>query len=81
MYFAYVLYSPSSDRIYMGQTDNIEARLQRHNSGMVKSTKPFLPWELILTEGYGTRSEAMRRETELKSHKGRDFIRGLCSGR
>ena len=73
--FVYVLYSKTFDQIYIGQTNNIEARLMRHNSGLVKSIKPFLPWIIIHTNFFSTRSEAMRREKELKSHKGRDFIR------
>jgi putative endonuclease len=77
MFTTYVLYSPNFGRIYIGQTDNVEARLRRHNSGGVKSTKPYLPWKLILSEHFETRSEAMNREKELKAHQGRDFIRRL----
>jgi putative endonuclease len=40
-----------------------------------KSTKKYLPWEIIYYEEFERRSEAMRREKELKSHKGREFIR------
>jgi putative endonuclease len=34
-----------------------------------------LPWELIYYEEFDARSVAMKREKELKSHKGRDYIR------
>ncbi len=82
MFYVYVLYSPQFDRIYIGQTDNIGNRLERHNSGKVKSTNAYMPWELVHYEKFATRSEAMKREKELKSHKGRDYIRkNLLNGR
>ncbi len=43
--------------------------------GLVFSTKPYLPWEMIYYEDFNKRSEAMKREKELKSQKGREFIR------
>jgi len=75
MYFTYVLYSQKFDEIYIGQTNNLELRLEEHNSGMSKSTKRYAPWEIIYTESFNSRSAAMRREKQLKSHSGRDFIR------
>ena len=82
MYFTYVLYSPGYDRIYIGQTDNPEKRLERHNLGLVKSTKAYRPWKLIHYESFPSRSEAVKREKELKSHQGRNFIRNqLLNGR
>ena len=77
MYYTYVLYSKKFDRIYIGQSDDIIIRLDRHNKGKVRSTKAYVPWEMIYHESFNTRSEAMGRERELKSHKGRDYIREL----
>jgi len=82
MFYAYVLYSEKFDKIYIGQTNNISIRLEKHNSGKVNSTKAYLPWKIIYYEYFKTRSEVMKREKELKSHKGRDFIRKkLLNGR
>ncbi|OIO56458.1 MAG: hypothetical protein AUJ47_13020 [Candidatus Marinimicrobia bacterium CG1_02_48_14] len=75
-YYTYVLYSAFHDQIYIGQTNNLDERLKRHNAGRVKSTKRYLPWQLIYSEIFETRSAAMNREEELKSHVGRDWIRG-----
>lgn len=75
MYYIYVLYSEKFDRIYIGQTKNIPKRLIEHNTGLSKSTKHYLPWKLIYSEEFKTRSEAIKREKELKSHQGREFIR------
>jgi len=81
MFYTYVLYSYIFERIYIGQTNNLNLRLFEHNSGECKSTKHYIPWELVFYETYLTRGEAMKREKELKSHKGRDYIREKLNGR
>ncbi len=82
MYTVCVLYSPKWNKIYIGQTDNLEKRLARHNRGMVKWTKPYCTWQLLYTESYPDRAEAMSRERELNSHQGRDYVRcTLLNGR
>ncbi|NOX17674.1 MAG: GIY-YIG nuclease family protein [Chlorobi bacterium] len=69
------IYSHKSDRIYIGQTNNISLRLAEHNQGKSKSTKHYRPWIVIYKEEFNSRSDAMKREKELKSHQGREFIR------
>ena len=46
----------------------------RHNHGYVRSTKPYLPWKLVYSEKFESRSESMIRENYLKSMKSKDFI-------
>jgi len=70
MYTVYILQSLKNNRYYTGQTSNIGSRLETHNRGMVKSTKSFIPWKLIHTENYLNRSEACKRELEIKKYKG-----------
>ncbi|MBI5403672.1 MAG: GIY-YIG nuclease family protein [Ignavibacteriae bacterium] len=79
MYHVYVLKSLKDGKLYIGQTGNLEKRLLKHNSGMCKSTKSRLPLELIYKEEYNTRSEAIKREKELKFGKGRDFLNGIIN--
>jgi putative endonuclease len=67
VYFVYILYSPSFDRFYIGQTQDMENRLKRHSSGIEKATAPFSPWELKLTIKKNTRGEAMILERKLKN--------------
>jgi putative endonuclease len=74
-YYTYILYTEKYDRIYIGQTNDIESRLRRHNSGRVRSTKAYIPWKLVYYEEFSNRSEAMKREKELKTHQGRTWIR------
>lgn len=70
MYKVYILQSIVRKKYYIGHAENIENRLYKHNSGLVKSTKYGRPWEVILTEKYNTRAEAYKRELEIKNYKG-----------
>ena len=74
MFTVYILFSSTHDRYYIGQTNDIENRLIRHNSGYVKSTKAYKPWEMVYTEKFESRAEAMNRERYLKSMKSREYI-------
>ena len=70
-YIVYILYSVSVDRYYVGQTSNLNDRLQRHNQGRSKYTKSGIPWTLKYKESFETRSEAMAREKEIKGSESR----------
>ena len=70
----YILQSSKSGNLYIGQTQNLEDRLDRHNKGYSKSTKFDVPWEIIYTEEFATRSEAMKREKYLKNLKSPKYI-------
>ncbi|MEX0877465.1 MAG: GIY-YIG nuclease family protein, partial [Candidatus Spechtbacterales bacterium] len=71
MFFTYILKSTKADKTYVGFCNNIEVRLQKHNSGQVESTKCFMPWEIIYLEKYQTGREAKYREKYWKSGAGR----------
>lgn len=75
MFTVYALYSVDFNKIYIGQTEDIQRRLFEHNNGLLSSyTKRYKPWQIVYTEEYSTRVEAMKREKQLKSQKGREFI-------
>lgn len=61
--------------IYIGQTNNLDDRIRRHNNNTEKYTKNKGPFELIYSEKFDTRAEAMKREKMLKSGKGREWIK------
>ena len=75
MYYSYVLRSLKNGILYKGSTQNIENRLSTHNNGLVNFTSKHLPWELILSEKFETRAEAMKREKWYKTGVGRDWIK------
>lgn len=45
-YYVYILFSPEFDKYYIGQTNDVQQCLVRHNKGLVISTKAYLPWEV-----------------------------------
>jgi putative endonuclease len=63
----YINYSEKFDKYYIGQTENFESRLFLHNSGLVKSTRPYTPWVNVLVIVKPSRSEAMILEKKLKN--------------
>ena len=76
-FYVYVLESQASHRIYIGQTNNVENRLERHNSGRVVSTRKKDPWRLLGFWKCETRSEAMKLEAKLKKLKDPELVRHL----
>lgn len=74
MFYIYILKNKDG-KIYIGQTNNLMDRLNRHNLGLTKSTKFGLPWKIMYSENFETRSEAMKREKDLKGGQGREWIK------
>jgi putative endonuclease len=78
MYFTYVLYSRATNRIYIGSSSDIVARLKAHNHQNNRGwTKKYQPWEIIYQESFLTRKDAFKRERELKSSRGRNYIHSM----
>ena len=77
MYYVYILKSQSSGKYYIGQTQNIEQRLIRHNSGQSRYTKGKGPWLLVYKMECMSRIEALAIEKKFKSHKSRTYIEKL----
>ena len=65
----------SDDSYYTGISNNIEARVKKHNAGKgAKYTRSRRPVELIWSEPARNRSEASKRECEIKKMKRIDKI-------
>ena len=67
MFAVYIIYSAVGKRYYIGQTNDLESRIRRHNNKTEPSTSPFVPWKLILSIEKTTRSEAVMLEKKLKN--------------
>ncbi len=66
VYTVYIL-RMVNDQLYIGQTDNLNARLILHKKHTgAKFTRDNYDFRLAYTENYQTRLEAMRREKQLK---------------
>ncbi|MDD2978619.1 MAG: GIY-YIG nuclease family protein [Hespellia sp.] len=57
----------SDGSLYTGWTNNLEKRIDAHNSGNgAKYTKARLPVTLVYYEKFATKEEAMKREYAIK---------------
>lgn len=61
-------------KTYTGCTNNLEARIRRHNRGFVSFTKERLPVELITYTVFQDKYLAYKFEKYLKSGSGRAFL-------
>lgn len=73
-YYVYALFNKKDDFIYIGYSENLGQRFSDHNKGYSKSTKAYLPLELIHYEAYRNKNDAKRREQYLKTNKGRTTL-------
>lgn len=74
MYSVYILENPLG-KLYIGQTDNVAERLERHNRSGTNYTSHKGPWRIIYTKEFLTRSEALGYEKYLKSLKSSRYIK------
>jgi len=75
-YYVYILTSiPNPERHYVGFTENLDARLNAHNSGQSTYTSKYKPWQIETFLGFTDKSKATSFERYLKSGSGRAFGR------
>ncbi len=69
MHYIYVLQSEKNrNKIYIGNTDDLQRRLKEHNNGGNYSTKTDRPHRIVYYEAYLSKSDALSRERKLKHH-------------
>ncbi len=78
-FYVYILKSDANESYYIGSTKDIYKRLKLHNSGMVTSTKRYMPWRLVYNMEYPSLSDAREKETQIKSWKKRSAIEKLVN--
>lgn len=65
--FCFYILLCSDDSYYIGHTDNIEKRFAEHQSGHIAGyTSTRLPVQLVYTEFFKTREEALSAERKVK---------------
>ena len=65
-----MLKSLARERYYIGCTSDLDKRIDEHNAGKTKSTKPYRPWIIMYFEIFSDKKEAYKREWHLKHPKG-----------
>ncbi len=74
-FYNYVIQSIKNSNLYVGYTTDLIERLEKHNKGLVKSTKPDRPWRLIYYEACLNKEDAKRREHYLKTSQGQRLLK------
>lgn len=79
MYYTYVLLCIDKKRnrrkFYVGGCENLEKRLSEHKSKKVKTTKSFDTIRLACIEGCFNKTDARKRELQLKTGFGRGYLK------
>jgi putative endonuclease len=78
MFSVYSLYNKKHKKIYIGQTKDWDGRELLHIDKTFSHSYTARfdgGWQLIYKEDVDTRQEALKREKQLKSYRGRQFIK------
>ncbi len=74
-YYVYVLLSEKDNKLYVGQTKDLDKRIKEHNAGKVFSTRHRKPLILVYKESASTRTEAVKKEKYYKTQRGRQKLK------
>ncbi len=75
MHYLYILYSKSSQKFYIGETNDINERMLKHNNHSYSNsfTKIANDWEIVLSFICNDRDEALYLERFIKKMKSKTF--------
>jgi putative endonuclease len=73
-FHTYILFSNCKNKFYIGSTNDIQRRLVEHNSGQTQSTKFGIPWNLVFSKEFSSKSEAIRLEIKIKKKGAKRFL-------
>ena len=81
MYYVYILKSSESGKYYVGETDNIDRRLNQHITGKSSFGKRNKGIKLVHVINVNTLGDAKRLEYFLKKQKSHTFISKVINGK
>jgi len=74
VWYVYIIKSTSKKYTYIGSTSNIERRLAEHNTGHVKSSRPFRPFKLSAYVAVESEKKARELEKYFKTGSGKAVL-------
>jgi predicted GIY-YIG superfamily endonuclease len=75
-FYVYILQSEVAEKtFYVGFTEDLQVRLNIHNSGQVPHTAKHRPWRIKTAVAFTDRPHAIEFERYLKSSSGRAFAK------
>lgn len=75
MKYVYILESLVSEHFYVGISEDLGARLAKHNAGEVTHTAKYRPWQIKTYIAFTDERQAFAFERYLKSASGRAFAK------
>ena len=66
MFYVYILQSLKDGSYYIGQTNGVSNRLERHNSRRQLATRSKVPWELVYTKPFPSKNSSNQTGTRDK---------------
>ena len=82
LHTVYILYSADIDKFYIGRTsDDIHQRIRRHLSDHHGYTSRAKDWKLAYIESFDNKTDAVKRESEIKSWKSRQRLAQLIGAK
>ncbi|MDP2938965.1 MAG: GIY-YIG nuclease family protein [Candidatus Omnitrophota bacterium] len=72
--FVYILRGLKNNKLYIGSTTEINRRVNQHEIGSVKATRPLRPIKLEFFQEYDNINLARKIEHKLKKFKRKDFL-------
>ncbi len=79
-YFLYILKSKVLDKFYVGISQNPRLRLGYHNTIEKGFTSRYRPWEIVYTQEFRSKSEALAVEQKIKRWKSKKMIERIIDG-
>ncbi len=79
MFYCYILYSKVLDKYYIGHTQDLTSRFQKHLTNHKGFTGKIADWKLVYFEKFDDKPEAYARERMIKKRKSRKYIERLIS--
>ncbi|SDC54558.1 GIY-YIG nuclease family protein [Pedobacter soli] len=79
MFYAYILYSDTRNKYYVGSTSSLQDRLKKHNTNHSGFTGHTGDWRIVWSEIFETRTLAILKEKEIKRWKSRLMIEKLIA--
>ena len=74
-FYVYILESIAGENFYIGFTEDLQARLKKHNEGGVPHTVKHRPWRIKTAVAFTEKERASNFEVYLKSSSGRTFAK------
>ena len=73
-FYVYILFSETLNQYYTGSTQDLNKRVNDHNNGWSKHTSKGIPWVLLYSLIFESRTEALQKENTIKKRGAKRFL-------